>query len=473
MAIFEKGFLKPVFGDAVENARRLKTLERQNRGLQLKIQEMAKRNILAFTDEDDLDASGKPRGNTYNSYDAALSAINSKYTATAKWGVLQVGNIVDLRAAFIMGQGPEVVADPGAQRELDFVNALFEYNYLDKYAAQEFAKESELEGKILLRLGFEKNDEMISVRFVSYLDKKYSIETAPNDYLDYKFATWTPDNETEPVKLNKPEFVYAKFGGRVYDPNAATAKTMKCLTQIDRLDKALFDLRKIDRLFASPTPHVECLEHTEAEQINDDVKELNWRIGKFFAHTGKFEFATPPMHGAETLIKEITLNSKIISGTTGVPVHFLGFPELLSNRSTSRDMVSGLAAATSRERETWKSVLEQTARKAMEMANEKMFGQMSDSRKLRPEKISIEISLETESAWEHLRDVMIPLALADKISNELWLGMIPGVDIDAEKKRMAKVAEDREKSMQTEMERIQGELEAERNRSTNADVPTE
>lgn len=452
--------------------RQLNRADRQIRGLQTKIREMAagiKRDILAYSDSDD-ETSGGARGNNYRSYDEALAALNSKYIATAKWGVLQVGNIVDLRAAFIMGQGPEIIADPDGQREAEFVQRLFEYNYLDKYASQEFAKESEIEGKILLRLSPEKNDEMVSIRFVSYLDKKYVVETAPDDYLDYQRVTWTPDNETEQVTIDEPNFVYAKFGGRVYDPNAATSKTMKCLTQIDRLDKALFDLRKIDRLFATPTPHVETQERTEAEQINTDVQNLNWRIGKFFAHTGTFSFETPSMAGAETLIKEITLNSKIISGTTGVPVHFLGFPELMSNRSTSRDMVAGLAAATSRERETWKSVLEQSARKSMVLMNETVYAQ-KPAQQFDPEKITIEISLETESAWEHLRDVMVPLALADKISNELWLSMIPGVNVSDEMRRLGEMDAAESKRLADELARAQTELDAMNRNNGDGDEP--
>ena len=48
---------------------------------------------------------GRYRGNEYDSYPAAITAIVSKYNATANWGVIQTGNIIDLRAAFIIGQG--------------------------------------------------------------------------------------------------------------------------------------------------------------------------------------------------------------------------------------------------------------------------------------------------------------------------------------------------------------------------------
>ena len=64
---------------------------------------------------------GVYKGNEYRTYRKAISAINSKYNGTAKWGVLQTGNIIDLRAAFIISRGIKVSArdkDVNADNEL-------------------------------------------------------------------------------------------------------------------------------------------------------------------------------------------------------------------------------------------------------------------------------------------------------------------------------------------------------------------
>ena len=102
-------------------------------------------------------------GNSYREYMKTIAEIAKKYDAEAEWGVLQTGNIVDVRAAFIIGQGVTVLPSDevaagaaslkGAARrkalrdteEMKFIRDFFAYNNLDREMAQEFAKEAEIE----------------------------------------------------------------------------------------------------------------------------------------------------------------------------------------------------------------------------------------------------------------------------------------------------------------------------------------
>ena len=93
------------------------------------------------------------RGNAYNSYKSAVDAISEKYNGTADWGVLQTGSIIDLRAAFIIGEGPKVVKKvDDAGKEVEWVEKFFEYNNIDNEVAQEWSKEAEIEGKLAIKL---------------------------------------------------------------------------------------------------------------------------------------------------------------------------------------------------------------------------------------------------------------------------------------------------------------------------------
>lgn len=122
--------------------------------------------------------SGRYRGNEYNSYKLAIAEIVDKYNAVADWGVIQTGNIIDLRAAFIIGQGINIVdkttGEENADREIAWAEEFLEFNGLDEVTAVQFATEAEIEGKFLGRITLEDVDKsideklkMASVRFVS------------------------------------------------------------------------------------------------------------------------------------------------------------------------------------------------------------------------------------------------------------------------------------------------------------------
>src|SRR4030042_604965 len=179
--------------DARQEIARNARLEGELKRLQFANIQLATKLLIAGEQE-----GAKYRGNEYLTYDLAVEAIDKKYRGVADWGCLQTGNIIDIRAAFIISEGIQVqqVKKEEGEKELEFAEAFL-------------------------------------------------------DYTNYLSGAWTPSGSDE-VKLEPPNFVYKKFGGRVNDPNDAAPKIMKCLTQVDNLDKALRDLRETDRLFAAP-----------------------------------------------------------------------------------------------------------------------------------------------------------------------------------------------------------------------------
>ncbi|MDP4879928.1 MAG: hypothetical protein NWR36_08580, partial [Opitutales bacterium] len=64
---------------------------------------------------------------------------------------------------------------------------------------------------------------------------------------------------------------------------------------------------------------------------------------------------TAPAAGGTSLTTEINTIAKIISGATGIPIHYLGFTDLMSNRATAEDLAELVNVTTSHEREAWKS----------------------------------------------------------------------------------------------------------------------
>lgn len=403
----------------------------------------------------------KYKGNDYQDYDRAVDEISKKYNGTADWGVITTGAIIDLRAAFILGDGVSVThttdTEAEAERELKWVTDFFTYNGLDAEMAQEIAKEAEIEGKVALRLSYDAEpvgvwQGMVSVRYLSWLAKRYTIETANNDYLWYKTLSWRPKDGETAVVIPEEEFVYKKFGGRLSVPNEAQPKIMKCLTEIDRLDRALRDLREINHLFATPTPDFEVEDESQVRAIIERIETTNWKIGKAFVHTGKFDLKGPDMTGVETLIAEIELLVKMISGTTGIPIHFLGLLDLLKNRATGDNTRELINAATARERKIWCGAFKEMIEKAMELFNANVYAQKSQSVKLDPSRIRVDIPLITQEHWDRIERVLIPAANSGIISKDFVASQIPGVDPEQEAKL-------REEAEARSFERAQKELE--------------
>ena len=438
-------------------------LRKQNRLLENQIknyrqtQELLVKDILTLQE-----VNAKYTGNEYKQYESAIQAISDKYNCQADWGCLFTGIIIDLRAAFTLGEGIKIVHKTDiraeAERELQWAEDFFAWNDFDAEGSQEMAKEAEIEGKIALKLIYENEPwrswpGMVSARYISWLSKKYTVEPDPEDYLYYKKLKWGAAATTPNGELDENEFIYKKFGGRLNKPNEAQPKIMRCLTQIDRLDKALRDLREIDHLFASPTPDFKVDDAKQVDGLLKKLEDINWKIGKLLVHTGEFKMVGPDSAGVMNLIQEIELTIKLISGTTGIPIHFLGLLDLLKNRATGDNTRELVMAATAKERIIWKGAYEELITKAMIMFNENVYKQKSSNAKLDPTKIGIDIPLITQEHWDRIEKVLIPASIAGIVSPEYVASQIPGLDSEVEN-------EIKEKANNDELEKAKSELEA-------------
>lgn len=372
-------------------------------------------------------------GNPYPTYPAAIKELCRKYEGVAEWGCDQARTIVDCRAAFTIGNGIQVVeVDPAtgktvlesagkAKAELDFIRQFIKHNNLDEEAVQEYAKEAELEGRILFVLKWNKEKGNVDLRFLSYNDVAYQVNSAKSDYQVYESVEYKINST--PYKLNKGEFVYKKFAGRVSKVNDLMPKTATILRKLEDLDKAMKDLRSINHLFASPTPHFNCEDGNAAKELYEKLKLVNWKIGKFIV-TAKTTFALvgADAAGAQSLTTEVVNICKVISGVVGIPVHFLGLPDLMSNRSTSTDLFEMIIASTNRERKTWIGCWEEVFGAAMEMASANGAGT------LRREAVSCDIPQITAEKIKELAEVWLPLYQANVIDLDYMLAMIPNAD---------------------------------------------
>jgi hypothetical protein len=198
------------------------------------------------------------------------------------------------------------------------------------------------------------------------------------------------------------------------------------LAQCENLDKALSDWRKMNRLFASPTPYFECVDLEAAKKMQAALAAINWKIGKSLAGVGKFTMVGMTDSGKDSLEKEIIMNAKMISGDTGIPVHFLGFPELMSNRATSTDLFEMIMASTAKERLVWAGFYEELFDKALALANSNY----------RPGVVKVEILQVSDAKIQELSTVWLPLYTANVIDLDYMLSKIPDADPEKMKKSL-------------------------------------
>ncbi|KKK57976.1 hypothetical protein LCGC14_3049070, partial [marine sediment metagenome] len=335
-----------------------------------------------------------------------------------------------------------------------------EYNDLDKEMVQVFAIEAEKEGKILMKIDMDKTPEidkfkeykfqMVVVRYVSWLDKKYTVIADLEDYKRYRKVEWTGEKVGS---LDENQFVYKKFGGSISDPNQAQSKIMNCLTQIDNLDKALRDWREINRIFGGPILYMKCETDKEVVKSLTAFDNKNFKLKRILAGTGELKFITLDIGGVGSIEKEAIMIAKMISGTTGVSVQYLGLVDLLKNRSTGDDMREGLSSATVKDRAIWEGAYEELISKAMNLFNKTIFKQKeATGQKLTPGLIKVTIPVITQQHWANIEKVFFPAAVANLISQELYLEQLPNVDVQEELDRQSENEE-------IEIERIRKENE--------------
>jgi hypothetical protein len=404
----------------------------------VKLQELIVQDNILTVQQNDATYSG----NRYKTYDTAILALALAYAGGADWGVLQVGNIIDLRAAYIVGQGIKVskveAEGDDATPEYEFAQRFIDKNELDHELPQDLAREAEIEGKTLLKLFPVKSDEEAAIegtdivlRWVSWTSNKYTVKVSAADYLQLESVEW--DKDSAHKKLLPEQCVFKRFGGRLDIPNETMPRTAKCLTQIENLDMALRDWRQINKLYAAPTPHIQCENAQQAKEINEAMDKINWKIGKFFAHTGVFGYAQPSSEGQKAIESEIITLMKLISGTTGVPINALGAPELTTKLGAdSQAQLDLIAMSTAKEREIWKAAYQEAIEKAMLIWNAE-----TGKTPLRPELIKVDLPVVTEAQWNRIVSTWLPMLNSTAITQKTFLNQVPGLDVEAELEALA------------------------------------
>lgn len=372
-----------------------------------------------------------PTKNNYTTYTSQVSTIYKMYNSETTYGSETLRGIIDTRTAFIGGEGASVVAN--RKKTQTFIDDFMKFNYLYGSTLLEMIQTSEMEGKMLTTFDVAEKMGKRQVKIDPHVwyTRNYKVETKENNKNYITKITFTnKDGSTEDVKS---EYAYMKIGGTMDKVNDTTTRTGCILTQIENYSRCLYDLRKNNHLFAKIMLWVKTNTGEEAKSINNDLVGGQFGIGKSYAGTGDGKFIAPPLGAHEALSGEMLLNIKIISTVTGIPIHWLAWTEMLSNRATAETLLEVINAATIKERTIWEEYLYEIIVKAMEIGVDAgIDGAVLDY------DFQVTLPLISYATLKQIQETWMPLQAADVISMATLRNRVPHINPAEEKKLIEK-----------------------------------
>jgi hypothetical protein len=306
--------------------------------------------------------------NAYSNYESQVIETYRKYNGFSSFGNQQARAIVDLRTAFIAGEGISVSAEK--DRTAKWIEKQFQKNNFNSINFIESVKGTELAGQSLFIL--KPKEWMDGQLYIKFIRVPYSIDHAYRPVYDDKL---TKENIID-IQIKKDgvwvsagfrNYLYVRTGGDDFSSYGAVTKTGVVLTDIENYDRAIKDMRRNNHIFARITPVFETASAGEANGLQAKLNDLKWKIGQAFIGSAKFKYETPSQGAHENLNSELVATVKTISSVTGVPVHWLGYVDLMSNRSTAETLYEMIKQHTVNERSIWESSLYDMIIKAQEM----------------------------------------------------------------------------------------------------------
>lgn len=399
--------------------------------------EEGSRDILNTSITDSMNIGKVVDKNNYKTYSSQVDAVYKMYNSEVDYGGELLRGIVDTRVIFIAGEGISIIANKKkTQKYID------KFMYLNKLYGSRLitmVQTGEMEGRNLLLLFPSKKeifynneiiDGYIKVRSFSWWVNKYSIAYNALDTDEIKSIEYKEKKETGMNKNISPDkAVYIRLGGSEDNIEETPGRIHCVLTDIENFSRTKYDLRKNHHLFAKIMPYFKTQTRQEAQAINNDVNGDQWEPGKGYAGTADFSLISPPLGALEAIRGEMLLYLKNVATTTGIPIHWLSYPELMSNRATAENLLEVINAATKKERLLWEEGIKEMIYKSMIMSIDNGL----ETNEIMGDFV-VKLDQASISAIKALQEVWAPLQQLDAISMATLRSKMPGIDPEQEKK---------------------------------------
>lgn len=377
------------------------------------------------------------RKNNFTNYSTQVYQILENYNACSEYGPTMTKVVIDVRTAFICGGGMTVKVTSGKAGQ-KWVDNFIDINKLTGSTLIDMVELIEKEGKnlvILRREGTDK-DSPIRIYLHPWTEINYDVET--DKYRQPERVTLQDGKKTDGGAVTKEattyeenEFVYINTGGSLNNINTSPPRIASVLTQVENYERALYDLRANNHLFGNTKPIIKTKDKSDANFVQTYINESNWNIGKYLVGPLEAKYLEPGGGALAALLGEMGLNAKVISAVTGLPVHWIGWTDLLANRATAETLDELIKFATKKERikliEGMESIIQKARLKAIAGGQDV------------PE-LDIEIDLPniTSADLKAIQEIFHPLQLDGVISMLNLRGRIPGIEPAKEDKQIKK-----------------------------------
>ena len=361
--------------------------------------------------------------NAYKTYESQVAETYRKYNGMSDYGCQQTRTVIDLRMAFILGEGLSLASEN--ENFINWLTDMLNFNKLDSSNIINAVKGGEITGQTLFLLKpiLIDNEIKIKILRVPYTNKnKYRViydqyyDTIIDIQIKNSLGLW--------VSSNFDNYIYIRTGGDDVSSYGTVTKVGVVLTDLENYDRALKDMRRNNHIFARITPVFETTNEAEAKALSKKLNAIKWKIGTAFIGSAKFHYEVPEQGAHENLEKEMVTTIKTISSVTGIPVHWLGFVDLMSNRSTAQSLYEFIKQSTAIERKTWEDSFNDLIRKAQQLYID------SGGTKLNKVVDDFEVKLPLIS-FEGFLDLVKALNIAysdEAISKADYMNLLPGIN---------------------------------------------
>lgn len=387
----------------------------------------AQRDILNTAVVGRISSGSVPDKNNYTNYEKQVDVAYKMYDGLTEYGSEVLSAVVDIRVAFIAGEGVSFYSKNEAKTKA--VKKFLTLNSLSGSRLLAAVLMGELEGKALFVLANNEDEQSVDARLFSWYANKYKVERDKQDYEKITVIKYTPDNaQSKEQTIDIDKSVWVKLGGCDYKTDKTPTKIGKVLTQCENASRAAYDLRKNTHLFGRIFPYWETADGAAAKVINDALSARSFEIGDSYAGTAKMTLLEPSGSAGKVIIDDMLNSLRFVSAMTGVPIHWLAWPELMSNRATAENMLEVVSANTKKERLIWEESLRKLLDKVLQMAVDAGY----ETESVLEGEYDLRLPLISLASMQQLIDVWMPLYQEKLVSAFTMRNMMPGIDPEKE-----------------------------------------
>lgn len=405
--------------------------------------------------------------------DSAISALYQAYYTPQrdKYGN-SIAIYIDMRAALVRGDGPNVSSDLPTEesaRVVAFANEMISYNGLNAATLDQILVLMEIEGRCAVTLRWDNehiwswvdsegkiNNEkgMVQINPLSWVKKKYVVvpnQTTENRHsqlwVEEEQVKWQVGKERPARNVTKREGIVYKFEEFAYvrygpadNINNAISKWPSLWFSVVEIEAQMVSGHNVSHLHSVPFLVIECKDSESAAEIIRHYKDNPPLPGDILVSTGSTKYIQPALNEQHKATIDYCLDQ--IARCSGIPHAFLD-PSRLGSKNVAQEG-SGVSDSIEGSRKIIEQLLGEIITKGVNMAS-------VNGSKMESAGISVALTNNKQKDIESLRDIYLPANIEGKLSNTTLHEIMPGVDVAKEKKRLAEEAETLDPAMSPEI----------------------